>query len=93
MADMATHRARREMIRQLLRTQWVTTQESLGALLKREGIDVTQATLSRDLAKMKARRVTLPDGGTVYELSDSPVSGGDDRLRENHRDRHRPADH
>lgn len=84
MADLATHHARREVIRQLLRTQWVTTQESLGELLKREGIDVTQATLSRDLAKINARRVTLPDGGTVYELIDSPVSGGDERLRAVH---------
>ena len=84
MADVATHRARREVIRQLLRTQLVTTQETLGELLKREGIEVTQATLSRDLAKLKARRVTLPDGGTVYELSDTPVSDGDERLRAVH---------
>ena len=84
MADVATHRARREIIRKLLRTQLVTTQESLGELLKREGIDVTQATLSRDLAKIKARRVTLPDGGTVYELSDTPVAVGDERLRAVH---------
>ncbi len=84
MADVATQRARREVIRQLLRTQLVSTQESLGELLKREGIDVTQATLSRDLAKLKAHRVTLPDGGTVYELSEGPVSGGDGRLRSVH---------
>ncbi len=84
MADIATHRARREVIRRLLRTQLVTTQETLGELLKREGIDVTQATLSRDLAKIKARRVTLPDGGTVYELTDTPVSAGDERLRAVH---------
>ena len=84
MADVATHRARREVIRQLLRTQLVTTQETLGELLKREGIEVTQATLSRDLAKIKARRVALPDGGTVYELSDAPVSTGDERLRAVH---------
>jgi len=75
---------RREVIRRLLRTQVVTTQESLGDLLAREGIDVTQATLSRDLAKLKAHRVTLPDGGTVYELDGSPVSVGDERLRAVH---------
>ena len=38
MADVASHRARREVIRRLLRTQLVTTQESLGELLEREGI-------------------------------------------------------
>ena len=71
MADLATHRARRDLIKRLLRTHQVSTQEELGELLKKEGIDVTQATLSRDLAKLMARRVTLPDGGTVYELADA----------------------
>ena len=84
MADVATHRARREVIRRLLRTRLVGTQEELGELLKREGIDVTQATLSRDLARLKAHRVTLPDGGTVYELSGAPVAAGDEQLRAVH---------
>ena len=84
MADVATHRARRELIRKLLRTHLVSTQEELGKLLEREGIDVTQATLSRDLARLMARRVTLPDGGTVYELAESPVSRGDEPLRHVH---------
>jgi transcriptional regulator of arginine metabolism len=84
MADVATHRARREVIRRILRTHVVSTQDELGELLKREGIDVTQATLSRDLAKLQARRVTLPDGGTVYELVGAPASRGDEALRTVH---------
>jgi transcriptional regulator of arginine metabolism len=76
MADPASHRARRERIRQLLQHHEVATQEELGALLLREGLAVTQATLSRDLAKLEARRVTLPDGGTVYELADAPARSG-----------------
>lgn len=84
MADVATHRARREVIRRILRTQLVGTQEDLGRLLEKEGIEVTQATLSRDLAKLTARRVTLPDGGTVYELPDAPVGRGDEGLRQVH---------
>jgi transcriptional regulator of arginine metabolism len=84
MADVATHRARREVIRRLLRTHLVSTQESLGELLKGEGIAVTQATLSRDLARLHARRVTLPDGGTVYELEDVKVSGGEEQLKSVH---------
>lgn len=82
MADTATHQARREVIRRLLRSQLVATQEDLGRLLEREGIEVNQATLSRDLAKLKARRVTLPDGGTLYELADSPLSRSDEALRQ-----------
>ena len=84
MADVATHRARREVIRRLLRTQVVGTQEALGELLRREGIDVTQATLSRDLARLKARRVTLPDGGTVYELDEARAPMGLESLRAVH---------
>lgn len=84
MADVATHQARRELIRRILRTHVVGTQEDLGKLLEREGIEVTQATLSRDLAKLMARRVTMPDGGTVYELADSPAGRGDEALRQVH---------
>jgi transcriptional regulator of arginine metabolism len=81
MADVATHRTRREVIRRLLRNNLVATQEELGELLRREGILVTQATLSRDLAKLEARRVTRPDGGTVYELAEFPARRQDDALR------------
>lgn len=84
MADVTTHRARREVIRRMLRTHVVGTQDELGELLRREGIEVTQATLSRDLARLKARRVTLSDGGTVYELADSPATAGTGVLRDVH---------
>lgn len=84
MSDVATHRARRELIRRLLRTRVVSTQEELGELLGREGVEVTQATLSRDLARLKAHRVTLPDGGTVYELEEAPASRADESLRAVH---------
>ncbi len=73
MADAAAHRARRERIRALLRENEVATQEDLARLLEREGLRATQATLSRDLARLKARRATLPDGGTVYELPEAPA--------------------
>jgi transcriptional regulator of arginine metabolism len=46
----------------------VGTQEQLGHLLAENGFEVTQATLSRDLAQLRARRVSLPEGGTSYEL-------------------------
>ncbi len=59
---------RRETIRRLIRAQRVATQEELRERLAGEGFDVTQATLSRDLARIGARRVTLPEGGSTYEL-------------------------
>lgn len=84
MADVATHRARRELIRRILRTHLVGTQDELGDLLKKQGIEVTQATLSRDLARLEARRVTLPDGGTVYELAEAPARTSDEQLKAVH---------
>ncbi|HSP78263.1 MAG TPA: arginine repressor [Myxococcaceae bacterium] len=64
--------ARQETIRRIIRAQAVSTQEELGQLLAREGFDVTQATLSRDLAQLGAMRVSLPEGGTVYGLEEAP---------------------
>jgi transcriptional regulator of arginine metabolism len=74
-------RARREVIRKLLRTQLIGTQEELRAHLKREGYEVTQATLSRDLGRLRARRVQLPEGGTAYELDEAKVVAPADSLR------------
>jgi transcriptional regulator of arginine metabolism len=81
MGDLASHRERRERIRRLLLAHEVATQEELGALLQREGLAVTQATLSRDLAKLEARRVTRPDGGTVYELPGAPARSSEGLLQ------------
>ncbi|MGA8892459.1 MAG: arginine repressor, partial [Anaeromyxobacteraceae bacterium] len=53
---------RREAVGRILRAGRVATQEELLASLRREGFEVTQATLSRDLARLGARRVSRPDG-------------------------------
>lgn len=66
-------RARRAAIVDLVRARHVGTQAELGELLHARGFDVTQATLSRDLARLCARRVSLPDGGTAYELEGFPA--------------------
>jgi len=66
-------RARRAAIVDLVRARHVATQAELGELLHARGFDVTQATLSRDLARLQARRVSLPDGGTAYELEGFPA--------------------
>jgi transcriptional regulator of arginine metabolism len=74
--------ARQDAIRRIIRAHAVSTQDELGQLLAREGFDVTQATLSRDLAQLGAMRVSLPEGGTVYGLEDAPPPTGEARLRE-----------
>lgn len=68
MADLEDTRARRALIVELVRARHVATQGDLRDLLRAKGHDVTQATLSRDLAKLGARRVSLPSGGTAYEI-------------------------
>lgn len=68
MADLDDTRARRALIVELVRTRHIATQSDLRDLLRSRGHEVTQATLSRDLAKLGARRVALPGGGTAYEV-------------------------
>lgn len=66
-----TKSARQDAIRRALRAKRIATQQELAETLKREGIDATQATLSRDLAELGVLRVSRPEGA-VYELE--PVS-------------------
>jgi transcriptional regulator of arginine metabolism len=63
----ADTRARRAEIRALIAGRPVATQEELRELLAAKGHAVTQATLSRDLAKLGARRAA----GGAYELPDA----------------------
>jgi transcriptional regulator of arginine metabolism len=71
---------RRAAVRQLIKSRLVATQEELRELVLAQGFDVTQATLSRDLAQIGARRVSLPEGGTAYEVDDARVPEGPDVL-------------
>jgi transcriptional regulator of arginine metabolism len=52
----------------LLATSPVRSQSELGRLLSADGIDVTQATLSRDLEEIGAVKVRRPGHGTVYAV-------------------------
>jgi transcriptional regulator of arginine metabolism len=79
--------ARREAVARILRSRRIGTQDELLEAVRDAGFDATQATLSRDLARLGARRVSLPQGGTVYELAGEPAaappgaaSGADDAL-------------
>lgn len=69
---MSSVAERRQTIRALIASRPVATQEELRELLAARGHAVTQATLSRDLAQLGARRAAQPDGGTMYELAEAP---------------------
>lgn len=58
---------RREAVARIIRTHRIGTQEELLTALEDAGEHATQATLSRDLARLGARRVSRPDGA-FYEL-------------------------
>jgi transcriptional regulator of arginine metabolism len=63
---------RRDAVARLVRTRRIGTQDALLAALAREGFKATQATLSRDLTRLGARRVSRPEGA-FYEV-DGPAS-------------------
>jgi transcriptional regulator of arginine metabolism len=57
----------------VVRRERVGSQEQLRELLRAEGFDVTQATLSRDIRELGLAKVSAPDGGSHYA---PPESGG-----------------
>lgn len=63
--------ARRSKIRSLLIEEVVTSQDQLRTLLADQGIDVTQATLSRDLEALGAVKGIEADGSVRYLVSDT----------------------
>jgi transcriptional regulator of arginine metabolism len=68
-----TKTARHQRITDLLERQAVRSQPELAQLLARDGVEVTQATLSRDLDELGAVKVRAGPG-LVYAL---PAEGGD----------------
>ncbi|CAM2734719.1 arginine repressor [Mycobacterium intermedium] len=77
--DVSVTRAGRQArIVAILATESVSSQSELAALLAAEGIEVTQATLSRDLEELGAVKLRGADGGVgVYVVPEdgSPVRG------------------
>ncbi len=61
----------------------MTSQGKLTELLQAEGLDTTQATVSRDLDDLGAIKVRGPGGETVYAIPEHPVDriAPEDHLR------------
>lgn len=55
----------------LIRNECISSQEELAARLAKEGFNVTQATLSRDLKMLKTTKVPTDRGTYMYILPDS----------------------
>jgi transcriptional regulator of arginine metabolism len=69
-----TKAARHALIRTVLAHTAIHSQQELAERLAAEGVQVTQATLSRDLVELRAEKVRLADGSRVYSV---PKEGGD----------------
>lgn len=82
----ATRARRHARIVEVLARNTVRSQPELAALLAAEGIETTQATLSRDLEELGAVKLRAADGGSgVYVVPEDGVPvrgavGGTDRL-------------
>lgn len=71
----ATRSARQDRIITILESSQIMSQSQLRDALKLEGIDVTQATLSRDLVELGAIKVKNEDGKQIYRVPPSPAQG------------------
>lgn len=78
---MTSSDRRRDAVARIVRNRRIGTQEELLSALAQAGFRATQATLSRDLARLGARRVSRPEGGTVYELDGAAEGNGLGALR------------
>jgi transcriptional regulator of arginine metabolism len=76
---MTRKEARKGTIRDLVSSNHVASQKDLRRLLVERGIDVTQATLSRDLRELGMARISTESGGR-YVIQESSSEDDDKPL-------------
>lgn len=75
-------KARRQAkILEIIRNQVIQTQEELAEWLTREGIPVTQATVSRDIKELQLQKVPAGDGRYKYAMPEEMPAGAWDKRR------------
>ena len=72
---------RHERIIEIISTQDIETQEELARILREEGYEVTQATISRDIRQLKLTKVSLSNGHQKYALTKNDTSFADKYTR------------
>lgn len=65
---------RLSIIRKIIRSEYISSQEELIARLEECGVQVTQSTLSRDLKFMQVAKVPHKEKGYVYVLPNNTIS-------------------
>lgn len=68
---MSDKQERHHAIREIVTTHAVASQDALRRQLARQGWDVTQSTLSRDLRELRLARIPDGHGGARYAFSDA----------------------
>ena len=71
---------RHAVIKEIIETQEIETQEELAAALRARNIDVTQATVSRDIKELRLLKVLSESGGYKYATADKAEHGLADRF-------------
>ena len=69
--------SRQNKILDLIANNEIETQEKLATMLRAQGYDVTQATISRDIKELQLIKVLSPSGKYKYAVStqqDTPIS-------------------
>jgi transcriptional regulator of arginine metabolism len=79
---MANKQQRQTKIRELLQQERLATHEKLAAALRLQKIQVSQATLSKDLRELGVVRVPSADGGFRYTMPESGTTMRDRRILE-----------
>jgi transcriptional regulator of arginine metabolism len=76
-----TKSQRQSLVLELIATQEIDTQETLVQALKARGVEVTQATISRDIKELRLAKAKAAGGGCRYVASPGDEFGFSDRLR------------
>ena len=72
--------ARHNLILEIIETMDIETQEELAEELKRRGVRVTQATVSRDIKELRLLKVLSDSGGYKYATVERAEKGMNDRF-------------
>ncbi|AEV95326.1 arginine repressor [Pediococcus claussenii] len=71
---------RHEIIKNIIKEQNIEKQEYLVKALKQAGIEVTQATISRDIRELQLIKVPNGDGKNIYAVPEDNVSQLEQRV-------------
>lgn len=75
-----TKQERQNQILSLIRDHAIATQAELTKFLVDAGVDVTQATISRDLQELRIVKILMPDGNYRYAAAAESAGRDDGRL-------------